>query len=351
MNVLSRSKNLVGLDIGSDSIKVAQIEKTRHGFELTKLGMVELLPEAIVEGEVMDRELVIDAISQLFHQHDIKSRNLVTALSSRTVIIKKITMDLMTEEEVRESLKFEAEQHIPFDIDEVTLSFQIIRFLEDINQMEVLLVAAKTEATYSLVELLSDAHLTPYVIDVDIFAIQNAFEFNYEPSPDETVALVNIGSASTIINVFNSGVPLFTRELPIASRTFLQTLQKNLNVNYEFASKILRTGGHPGKESIDLPAILQPAYAELSAAIKRSFTFLKKSEKDQSPIDKIYLCGGAVNSPGLFEYMQVQDSLPVAICDPFEKIYYDPDIFKGIEISSVAPSLMLVIGLALREVI
>ena len=214
MGFLGRKKTSVGLDIGSGFVKLVEVDHSGDQPEVSKVAMRPLLPDAIVEGEVMDPGLVADTVKGLFQEVGLKGKEVVTAVGGHDVIIKKIEMDRMKESDAREVIRWEAEQHVPFDIKSVELDFQILNPDDEGLQMEVLLVAAKRELVDNKVGLLQDAGFATSVIDVDAFALHNAFEYNYPEATEGIVALVNIGHEMTNVNVLEEGVPILTRDIP-----------------------------------------------------------------------------------------------------------------------------------------
>src|SRR5690349_14936 len=226
MGLFGRNATTVGLDIGSGLIKLVAISHGSGGPVLTKVAFTSVVNDAIVEGEVMDPAIVAEAIKGLMISSGIKAKKIVTAVGGRDVIIKKIPMDRMKEGEARELIRWEAEQHVPFDMDNVELDFQILDPENEGLQMSVLLVAAKRELVETKISLLKDIGIEPSVIDVDAFALHNAFEVNYPDAMKGVVGLVNIGHETTNVNILDEGVPVLTRDLPVGTRRFREDLQR-----------------------------------------------------------------------------------------------------------------------------
>ena len=220
MGLFGRNSTTVGLDIGSGLIKLVAISHASGGPVLTKVAFTSVVNDAIVEGEVMDPAIVAEAIKGLMASAGIKAKKVVTAVGGRDVIIKKIAMDRMKETEAREVIRWEAEQHVPFDMDNVELDFQILDPEAEGLQMAVLLVAAKRELVEHKLALLSDVGLEASIVDVDSFALHNAFEVNYPEAMHGVVGLVNIGHETTNINILDDGVPVLTRDIPVGTRRF-----------------------------------------------------------------------------------------------------------------------------------
>ncbi len=342
--MFGKKKSTVGLDIGSSSIKVVEISHDRSGDRLVNYGVSEPLAEAIVDGEIMDRQLVHEAIANLFESRQIKTRVVATAVSGRAVIVKKILMDRLSEEDAKEAIQWEAEQHVPYDINDVSLDFQIINPNIDDKKMQVLLVAAKKDMIQSHADIIREAGLTPAIIDVDSFAIQNAIEANYDFRADEVVALVNIGAEITNVNIIENQVPHFTKDLSVGSNAFVEGIQRRYNVSQTEAMNALRGRGD---SNIDVSPIIQVACEDLSVQLDRAIAYLKSSG-DAEKVDRIILSGGSARVPGLKEFLNMRHQVPVEVVNPLQKMSYDPGLFSGDDAVNVGPVLTVAIGLALR---
>src|SRR6056297_2230964 len=240
MALFGRKRSSIGLDIGSGFVKVVEVDHSGDQPEVVRVAMRQLLPDAIVEGEIMDYGLVADTVRGLFQETGLKGVDVVTAVGGHDVIIKKIQMDRMKESDAREVIRWEAEQHVPFDIKSVELDFQILNPHDDGLQMEVLLVAAKRELVDNKVALLQDAGVTPRVIDVDAFALHNAFEHNYPEYLEGIIALVNVGHETTNVNILEDGVPILTRDISFGSRKIREDLQRERGLTAEQAEDVVQ---------------------------------------------------------------------------------------------------------------
>ena len=346
---LFRSKNAagVGLDIGSNSIKLAEVARRGGKLVLTNYGISELLPEAIVDGEVMDREVVIDTIRELFQARKFANKDVTTAVSGRAVIVKKILVDKMPPEQMSEAVYLEAEQHIPYGIEDVYLDYQVLRPEVEKNEekMELLLVAAKKDMVDAHAALVQEAGLTPRIIDVDSFAVQNAYEANYTPEEVETVLLMNIGAFVTNLNIVRTGIPLFTRDLSIAGNTSLEQIQRRLNVDRDEARKLLLTPADQVVEEVR--EIVASIGEDLSVGVERSLSFLKSSGEAER-VDRMVLSGGSSRIPGLLNHFADRHGVPVEVGNPLARVSYDESLFHGEDFDTVSPALMVAVGLALR---
>ncbi len=231
-----KNRQLVGLDIGSSSIKAVELKSTKAGYELVSFGMETLAQDTVVDGAIMDAPQVANAISKIFDAEKIKTKNVATSVSGHSVIVKRVPLPLMTEEELYERIPSEASQHIPFDIADVNLSYQLLESMD--AQMDVLLVAVKKDKILNHTNVLAQAGKTPVVVDIDAFGLQNCFEVNYEPDAGQTVALLNIGASVMNINIVRGGVPLFTRDVSVGGNQFTDALQKELDLSFEDAERL-----------------------------------------------------------------------------------------------------------------
>jgi type IV pilus assembly protein PilM len=345
MGLFNRNRTSVGLDIGSGLIKLAVVSHGSGEPVLSKVAMSRVVDDAIVEGEVMDPGIVAEAIKQLFAEVGIKPKNVVTAVGGRDVIIKKIPMDRMKEHEARELIRWEAEQHVPFDMDNVELDFQILDPEGDGLQMAVLLVAAKRELIETKMSLLADIGVEPSVIDVDAFALHNAFEVNYPDAMKGIVGLVNIGHETTNVNILDEGVPVLTRDLPVGTRRFREDLQRERGLSADEANKLLQ-----GFETSDvLTPFLQSRGEELAVGIERAAAFLQTASRSAGGLARMFLSGGGARIPGLAKALGDRLKLPVQLANPLERIQVADGVFDSMNVDEVAPLLMLPVGLALRQ--
>jgi type IV pilus assembly protein PilM len=346
MGLFRRNTTTVGLDIGSGLIKLVAISHASGGPVITKVAFATVGHDAIVEGEVMDPAIVADAIKGLLASAGIKTKKVVTAVGGRDVIIKKIAMDRMKEPEAREVIRWEAEQHVPFDMDNVELDFQILDPEGDGLQMMVLLVAAKRELVEHKVALLSDVGLEPAVIDIDAFALHNAFELNYPDAMRGVVGLLNIGHETTNINILDEGVPVLTRDIPIGTRRFKEDLQRERGLSADEADRLLQ-GAEESSAALD--PLLESRGEELAVGIERAAAFLQSGSRSAGGIGRIFTTGGGARIPRLNKVLSDRLRIPVQLANPIEKLQVADGVFDSLAVDEVAPLLMLPIGLALRS--
>src|SRR6267142_1122278 len=319
--LFGKKQSLVGLDIGSHTIKAVELEgDSGKTYKLIRWGISAPLAEAIVDGEIMDRQLVTDAISNLLESRSIKSRNVVAAVSGRAVIVKKITMNRLSAEDAQQAVYWEAEQHVPYDINDVSLDFEILGAASsDPKQMQVLLVAAKKDMVMSFSDLIREAGLQPLIVDVDSFAAQNALAANYDFSSEEVIAILNIGAEITNINIMQAGVPYFTKDLQVGGNSFTEAAQRKFNLSQSEAAAAVRGESGAG---LDVVPVVEQSCESLATALERAQAYLRTSG-EAGPVTRIMLCGGASMTPGVSEFLNRRFGVPAEIANPLARISYD----------------------------
>lgn len=343
MGLFGRKRSSIGLDIGSGFVKMVEVDHSGDQPEVARVAMRPLLPDAIVEGEIMDYGLVSDTVRGLFSELGMKGAEVVTAVGGHDVIIKKIEMDRMKDSEARDVIRWEAEQHVPFDINSVELDFQVLNPHDDGLQMEVLLVAAKRELVDNKVGLLQDAGVEPTVIDVDAFALHNAFEFNYPEAQEGIVALVNVGHETTNVNILEDGVPILTRDIPFGTRKIREDLQRERGLTAEQAEEIVQA-----RETLaDMDHFVESSADEVAVGIERASAFLMTREDGES-LGKIFLSGGGARVPGMIDALARRMNVETHLVNPFERVPVRADAAGDLSIEEAAPMLLLPLGLALR---
>jgi len=343
MGLFGRKSSSVGLDIGSGFVKVVEVDHSGDQPEVIRVGMRPLLPDAIVEGEIMDYGLVSEAVQGLFQDMGMKGTDVVTAIGGHDVIIKKIEMDRMKESDAREVIRWEAEQHVPFDIKSVELDFQILDPEGSGSQMQVLLVAAKRELVDNKVGLLQDAGVNPVIIDIDAFALHNAFQHNYPDSSQGIIALVNVGHETTNVNILEDGVPILTRDIPFGSRKIREDLQRERGLTAEQAEDVVQA-----RETVhDLDSFVESSADEVAVGIERASAFLMTRE-DGDTVGRIFLSGGGARIPGMADTLGRRMNVTTELVNSFERVPVRPGAAGDISIEEAAPMLLLPLGLALR---
>jgi type IV pilus assembly protein PilM len=339
-------KEVTGLDIGTSAVKLVELKHTRKGYELKNLGESLLPEEAIVNKVIKKRDAVVDAIASLVDELKLRNKNVAISIAGHGVIIKKVSLPKMSEKELKEAIPWELEQYIPQGVEEVSYDFQILPGETPEGNMDVLIVAAKKDVTNEYVAVVSEAGLNPVVVDVDVFALENMFEFNY-PEVNGTVALVNIGASITNVNILGQGVSVFTRDITVGGNQLSELIQKEFSVDYEEAERMKRSIGRVNQISPDLDRILRDFTDLVCGEIKKTLDFFVKTLWREG-IERIMIGGGCSKIPYIRETLESLVDSEVDVFNPFKNVFcgldFDPEYIKDI-----APKMGVAVGLALRK--
>ncbi len=343
-------RNLVGLDIGSSSVKAVELQKKGNGLQLTSLGFENLQPDTVVDGQIMELNNVSNVIASIFKEHQIKTSRVAASVSGHSVIVKNIVLPKMSEEELRESFSWHAEEHIPFDIADVNLDYQVTGDSSD--ALHVLLAACKSDKIANVRQAIQLAGKQPVIIDVDAFALQNCYELNYQPHPGEVVALLNIGAATMNINILNGTRSVFARDASVGGSQYTSLLQKELGLTFEQAEAVKR--GYPlpeGMEGRPIQPIIETVSDILALEVRKTMDFYRATaEEGEAAIQKILVAGGGSKLPGLADYLAKRFEIPVEAFDPFRQIQVDARKFDPDYMREIVPEMAVAVGLALRGV-
>jgi type IV pilus assembly protein PilM len=340
------SRQLVGLDIGSSSIKAVELKSTKGGYELVSFGTEHLAQDTVVDGAIMDAPQVANAIGKIFDAQRIKTKNVATSVSGHSVIVKRVPLPLMTEDELYDRIPSEASQHIPFDIADVNLSYQLLEAMD--SQMDVLLVAVKKDKILNHTNVLAQAGKTPVVVDIDAFGLQNCFEVNYDPDAGQTVALLNIGASVMNINIVRGGIPLFTRDVSVGGNQYTDALQKELDLSFEDAERLKKGDSLPSVTDEQKQQILRSVSDILTLEIQKTFDFFRATASGEN-IQRIVVAGGTARVPGLVDLLREEFAMPVEELNPFRKVLVNPSKHSEDQIREMGPRLAIAVGLALRS--
>lgn len=345
-----KKDRLIGLDIGSRSIKAAEIADSKKGKSLERFGIIDIQPGLIEDGAIKDAEQVAETIRQLFKTYGIKGPNVAISVGGYSVIVKKINVQAMPEDQLQDTISFEAEQYIPFDISDVNLDFQILGENENNpNQMNVLLVAAKKEMINDYVNLAQMAGLNPCIIDIDAFALQNIYEFNYRPDSHENVALIDIGASKTSLNILKGNTSVFMRDVSLGCGQINQKISSLIDCSIEEAEKI-KLGEQSDKiTAADLSDIISSVVSDWCTEIRRALDFFYSTYPDDQ-IKKIVLSGGGGNIKEFRQLLSVETSAEVVTINPFEGLIIDKSRFDVDFLKRIAPQASICMGLATRKV-
>ena len=350
LSMLTPKRQLVGLDIGSSGIKLVQLKENRGRYVLQKFGFKPLEPEVIVDGTVMDEGRVVSAIKELFDELNVKVKQVAVSISGHAVIIKKISLPPMPDDELEGQVKLAAEQYIPFDINEVNIDFHVLPPSEGEGsgegEMSVILVAAKKDKINELTELVKGAGLLPMVMDVDAFAIENMHAINYPMGQQETTALVNMGASVMNINIVSKGTSLFTRDIP---NRYTESIQRELGLSYEEAETLKKGGRGSGNNQVAAQGVIESVNAEVAAEIARTIDYFK-STVSEGDVQQVLLCGGGAQIAGLVKQLRDRMQAVVEVANPFAEVDTSASDFDQATLAEMAPMASVGVGLALRSV-
>jgi len=347
--IFKKKTHLVGLDIGSNTIKAAEIIETKTGNALHNFGMLNIAPGIIEEGTIKDHDAVSAAIRELFSANNLKNKNVAISIGGYSVIVKKISVQTMTEDELQETIHFEAEQYIPFDISDVNLDFQILGENEqNPNQMNVLLVAAKKEMVGDYIHLIELAGLHAVIMDIDAFALQNIFEFNYA-TEEESVALIDIGASKTSLNILKGYSSVFMRDVSLGCGQINQQIVSLADCSMEEAEKTKHSAQPQIISAEDLANIVSSVVSDWTTEIRRAIDFFYSTYPDDH-ISKIILSGGGANILEFQQLLSDEISAEVEIINPFDKFSIDSSGLDSSYLEKIAPQAAICMGLAIRKV-
>ena len=348
---LGKSKAVIGLDIGSSAVKAVELKQVGKGWKVVAFGIQPVPPDSIVDGAIIDGAAVADSIRRVFENKHFKTKEVAASLSGNAVIVKKIKLPVMTEAELAESIYWEAEQYIPFDIQDVNLDYQILdagTSDEAGGTMDVLLVAAKKEKIADYTGVISQAGRTPVIVDVDAFALQNAYEVNYGLDPEQVVVLLNAGASAININIVTGDQSVFTRDISMGGNSYTEAVQKELNLPFESAEQLKRGQPVDGVTVEEVTPVLHAMTENVLLEIQKTFDFFKASATSDR-IDRIVLSGGASRVDGFVQALNDRFSTQVEMFDPFKKIAFEPHKIGVEDAEGSSPAVAVAVGLALRR--
>jgi type IV pilus assembly protein PilM len=347
---MAEGKNLVGVDIGTSSIKVCQLKEGRKGYGLVRVGYVPLPPQTIVDGHVMNSQAVVEGLGRAFADAKIKQREVALSISGQAVIIRKITVPLMTAAELDEQIQWEAEQHIPFDIKDVHVDYEVLRRRPEAGQMDLLLVAAKRDEVNDYTQIAKTAKLKPLVVDIDAFTVQNVFELNRGIPPDQTFAIINVGASLASINIVSRGASAFTRDIANGGNYITEQIQKQLGVPFDQAEafKLAAASGVPGAAPAQVPQIIDAVCDSIAGEIQRSLDFFLATS-GETEMQRIFLTGGSANLPALPAAVGRRSRVPVEVIQPMERIAVEAKEVDTRVLEARAGQLCVALGLAMRK--
>jgi type IV pilus assembly protein PilM len=341
-------KALVGLDIGSSSIKAVQLRKKGRQIELAALGLAELGPDAVVDGAIMDTPGVSSAIQKIFNENAIETQSVATSVSGTAVIVKRINVAANSEADLPTVIPAEAQRQLSSGISELNFTYQFLGPATALNALDVLLVAARREKIWEYTGVLNQAGKNPTVMDVDALAVQNAFESAYPQKPGRTIALLNIGASLTNLDIVRDGVPLFTRDLAVGGNMYTEALRKAYGLSFEEAEALKTGAAHETVTPEQRESTLASVSEGVVADIQRTLSFFRQMA-GTGPIDRIFISGGTALLPALAQRMQDELKISVEILNPLQGIKVPAPPFDAKSVAGLAPRLAVAVGLALRS--
>jgi type IV pilus assembly protein PilM len=343
-------KNLVGLDIGSSAVKAVELARKGPALQLLNLGFENLQTDTIVDGQIMELNNVSNVIAHIFSEHQIRTTRVAAGVSGHSVIVKNIVLPHMSDEELQESFSWHAEEHIPFDIGDVNLDYELTS--RSSESLHVLMAACKSDKINNVKQAIQLAGKQPVVIDIDAFALQNCYEVNYQPRQGEIVALLNVGAATMNINILNGTRSIFARDASVGGSQYTGLLQKELGISFEQAESVKRGMALPdGVEPKPIQPIIEAVSETLALEVKKTFDFYRTTaQESEVTIQKILLAGGGSKLPGLPEFLAARFDIPVEVFDPFRQIEVDATKFDPDYMREIVPEMAIAVGLALRGV-
>ncbi len=349
--MFASKKDIVGIDVGSSAVKLVCLRESRGSFHLVNIGIMPLAPETIVDNAIMDSTAIVEAIQRLMQGMRVKAKRVATSVSGHSVIIRKILLPVMTEKELEASILWEAEQYIPFDISEVNIDFQIIGpDSKDPSQMNVMLVAAKKDFVNDFVAVFAEAGLEPVIMDIDCFAVENMFDYNYGFVEDEVVALIDLGASATNVNVLKGDMSVFTRDIQTGGNLLGEELQKRLGLSGEEAECAKlgdRDIADADPESIN--EVLSDAIENLVQEVQRSLDFFAATSSEDR-VKKVYLTGGVSSSEQISKTLENRLGITVERAKPFRNIIVNEKEFDVEYLDAISPMFSVATGLAMRKV-
>lgn len=343
-------KSMVGVDIGSSSVKAVELQGRGKDLQLLSLGFEALESDSVVDGQIIELNAVSNAISSIFNEHKIKTTQVAAGVNGHSVIVKNIVLPQMSDGELQESFAWHAEEHIPFDISDVNLDYHVMDRSGD--AIHVLMAACKRDKVANLKQTIQLAGKQPTIIDVDAFALQNCYELNYDPQPGQVVALLNIGASTTNINILNGVRSVFTRDATFGGNQYTSLLQKELGLTFDQAESVKRGMPLPeGAEVRDVGPIMDTVSDILALEIQKTMDFYRATVEDgDSAVQKILVSGGGSKLTGLADFLARRFEVSVEMFDPFRKIKVDARGFDPDYMREIVPEMAIAVGLALRGV-
>ncbi len=349
MGLFSRKKAAFGLDVGSSAVKLVQLDSGSKGYTLSRFAMVDLPPDAIGEGMIKDPPVVVEAVKEVVAKAGADSKEAIISVSGRELIMKKIQLPKVDPKELEGAILLEAEHHINLPIEEVYLDHQVVgQSPGQGGTMDIMLVAVKKTKINEYVAVVEEAGLSPVVVDVDAFAVQNQYEMNNPEAGAEAVALIDIGASIMKTNVVRGGFSIFARDIAFGGNNYSRAISQRLNIPFEKAEAAKRGAEGAGINWDDLVPSLEAVSRELSLEIQRTFDYFASTSESER-ISRIVLSGGCARLAGIDEFLSSSWGIPVEVVKPFQNIQFDPNRFPADDLYAAGPLLAVAVGLGIRQ--
>jgi len=349
--LLGKKKSVAGLDVGSSSVKMVELEGKANNLNLVSFGFENLPSDTIIDGQIMELNVVSDVIQSVCNTHQMNADKVVTGVSGHSVIIKNIVLPPMSREELEESIDWHAEEHIPYDLADVSLDYHVTA--ETSEATHVLIAACKRERIDNIKQAIQLSGRTPVAIDVDTFALQNCYEVNYQPSDSQVVTLLNIGASTMNVNIVKGTRSLFSRDITVGGSQFTDVLQRSLGLNYQQAEAVKRgvANAAEGVEEKSIEPLMNNVTEIVAMEIQKTFDFYRATTEDnQTVVQKILISGGGSKLSGLAAELSRRLELPVEVLNPFRNINVDSNKFDPAYLNEIMPEMAVAVGLAVRGV-
>jgi len=349
--LLGKKKSVAGLDVGSSSIKMVELEGKANNLNLVSFGFENLPSDTIIDGQIMELNVVSDVIQSVCNTHQMNADKVVTGVSGHSVIIKNIVLPPMSREELEESIDWHAEEHIPYDLADVSLDYHVTAETSDATH--VLIAACKRERIDNIKQAIQLSGRTPVAIDVDTFALQNCYEVNYQPNDSQVVTLLNIGASTMNVNIVKGTRSLFSRDITVGGSQFTDVLQRSLGLNYQQAEAVKRgvANAAEGVEEKSIEPLMNNVTEIVAMEIQKTFDFYRATTEDnQTVVQKILISGGGSKLNGLAAELSRRLELPVEVLNPFRNINVDSSKFDPAYLNEIMPEMAVAVGLAVRGV-
>ncbi len=340
--------NIFGLDVGSSSIKVAQLQKKGSTCNLSAFGVVGVPQGSVVNGDIIDETVVGGAVKSVIEESGIKTDEVCTSVAGSSIIIKQIQIDKVRPKELEDQITWEAEQYIPFDMAEINLDFEVIEPEREDGKMGVLLVATKKDFLIGRTDFLSGLGLKLSIVDVDAFALSNIYWTNYDVEEGAVSLLVDIGASIMKINIVDASTTLFTRDVSIGGAWLTAEIQNKMGVSLQEAEALKVDASSSGKSPEKVIAAMETISENIALEIRRSLDFFTSSNSKRV-ISHVYLSGGSCRLPTLIKSLSGVVKAPIEQLNPFKKVTYNSKKYNDDFISAVSSSAAISLGLALRS--